>query len=66
MNIQLATGKTITISAYEYFFILKEEDVEEFFQSCVADDLGIYIGNPFSNKSSQGELDIEELPDEEI
>lgn len=60
MNLQLQTGKTISISAYEYYFALKEEDIDLFFQSCIADDLGIELNNPFSNKSSIGRLDFEE------
>lgn len=51
------------MSVYEYFFLLKDEDVHEFYQSCMADDLGLEIENPFSNKSSMGKLDIEEFPE---
>jgi len=63
MNIQLQTGKTISVSCYEWLFMLKEEDVEEFYQSCVADDLGIDIENPFSNKIVYGKLEVEEIPE---
>lgn len=63
MNIQLVTGKTISVSSYEWLFMLKEEDVDEFFQSCIADDLGIDIENPFSNKIIHGKLEIEDLPE---
>jgi hypothetical protein len=63
MNIQLQTGKTINISAYEYYFILKDEEVDFFFQSCVADDLGTEINNPFANRASAGKLDLDDLPD---
>jgi len=69
MNIQLPTGTTITISAYEYYFLLKEEDMHEFFQSCIADDLGIQINNPFSNKASFGRIEedfTDEFPEEDI
>lgn len=72
MNIQLPTGATISISAYEYYFLLKDEDMDLFFQSCVADDLGIQINNPFSNKASFGKLDggedydIPEIPETDI
>lgn len=62
-NINLPTGNTIYISTYEYYFVLTEDKVDEFFQSCMADNLGIYIDNPFSNKSAQKE--IEEI-DEEV
>lgn len=66
MNVQLPTGNTISVSVYEYFFVLKEEDVDLFFQSCIADDLGKYIDNPFSLKSyslsiTEEEIDIEEI-----
>jgi hypothetical protein len=61
VNINLPTGKTITISCYEYFFALKEEDVDLFFQSCIADDLGSFIENPFCNKSIQ--IEIEDIDD---
>ncbi len=59
MNIQLATGNTITISVYEWLFILKDEDIPLFYQACMADDLGVYIDNPFSNKSART-IDVEE------
>jgi hypothetical protein len=60
MNIQLPTGKTLSVSTYEYLFVLKEEDVDLFFQACIADDLGQEINHPFSNKASKGKLDFEE------
>lgn len=63
MNIQLPTGKTISVSCYEWLFMLKEEDVGEFYQSCIADDLGIDIENPFSNKIVHGKLEVEEIPE---
>ena len=59
MNINLSTGKTISISYYQWLFLLKDEDVEDFLQSCTADDLGVSIENPFSNKNADS-LDIEE------
>lgn len=46
--------------------MLKEEDVDEFYQSCIADDLGIEIDNPFSNKIIHGKLEIEETVFPEI
>lgn len=64
MNINLPTGKVISISAYEYYFVLKDEDVDEFFQSCIADDLGSHIENPFSNKSFE-KLEVKEEEEEE-
>jgi len=60
MNIQLPTGNTISVSAYEYYFILKEDEVDLFYQSCIADDLGTYIDNPFSNKSYSSKLEVDE------
>lgn len=64
MNIQLSTGTTITMSYYEYLFNLNDEDMDEFYQSCVADNLGTYIENPFSHKSIT-KLHVEEVEDEE-
>jgi hypothetical protein len=65
MNIQLPTGNTISISAYEYLFVLKDEDVELFYQSCMADNIGVYIDNPFSNRAHSGTIDeSEELSDD--
>lgn len=60
MQVQLPTGNTITISVYEYFFILKDEDMAEFYQSCIADDLGTYVDNPFSNSSTGRRIEVEE------
>lgn len=62
-NINLPTGNTIYVSAFEYFILLDDKDVDEFFQSCIADDLGVYIDNPFSNTAVQGKLDIEDVPE---
>lgn len=64
MNIQLPTGKTITVSTYEYLFLLKDEDMEEFYQQCMADNLGVYVENPFSNKISKGRIEMEDLPED--
>lgn len=61
-NIQLRTGKTIYISTYDYYFRLKEDEVDLFFQSCEADDLGIDVEDPFSNRMFFGTLDVEEKP----
>lgn len=63
MNIQLPTGKTITISCYEYFFALKDEDMDLFYQSCIADDLGTFIESPFCNKGAH--IEIEEIDNPE-
>lgn len=62
--IQLKTGKTIYVSSYEYYFMLDDNDVEAFFEQCVADDLGTFQDDPFSSKVVLGKLEIdEELPD---
>jgi len=63
-NISLPTGKVIYLSVYEYYFQLEEKDVDEFFQSCIADDLGVFEDNPFSNRAAQGRLEVEETPQE--
>lgn len=59
-NINLPTGNTIYVSTYEYYFLLPEEEVDEFYQSCIADNLGVYIDDPFSNKVAQGKLEVED------
>lgn len=63
MQVQLPNGNTITVSTYDFLFKLKDEDVDEFYQSCMADNLGVYIDNPFSNKMIQGRLEVEEFSD---
>lgn len=63
MNINLPTGNTISITVFEWLFILKDEDVDEFYQSCIADDLGTYIDNPFSHKAT-GKLEVDDEEDE--
>lgn len=60
MQLSLPTGKVISISLYQWLFMLKEDDVDEFYQACIADDLGIEIDNPFSNKIAYGRLEVEE------
>lgn len=60
ISIQLPTGKTIAISVYDYYFVLKEDEVDNFYQSCIADDLGEEINNPFSNKASTGKIEVDE------
>ena len=59
MNISLPTGKVISVSYYEWLFILKDDDVNEFFQSCVADDLGTMLENPFSGRNLD-KVEVEE------
>jgi hypothetical protein len=63
-NISLPTGNVIYISVYEYFFLLKEEDVDEFYQQLIADNAGVPAPeDPFSNCSAKGRLEIEDVPD---
>lgn len=64
MNVNLSNGNTISMSVYEYFFLLEDDDMHEFYQSCLADDLGVYINNPFSN-IERGKLEVEENEDNE-
>lgn len=63
-NIQLRTGNTIYVSCFDYYFRLKEEDVELFFQSCEADNLGIMIEDPFAGTLHHQELDLQEEEEE--
>jgi hypothetical protein len=64
ININLPTGNTISITVYEWLFLLDDTNIDEFYQSCIADDLGTYIDNPFSNKIVMGKLEIDDVPDE--
>jgi hypothetical protein len=61
--ISLPTGKVIHLSVYEWLFKLEEKNVDEFFQSCIADDLGIYEDNPFANRAAHGKLEVEDDPE---
>jgi hypothetical protein len=65
-NIQLPTGKTIQISLYDFLFRINDDEVHLFFQSCIADDLGTFIEDPFANKAVLGKLEFEDdsLPEE--
>lgn len=62
--LSLPTGKTVYISSYQYYFELREEDIDEFFQTCIADDLGSFIENPFSELRGANKVEDEEIPDE--
>ena len=62
-NISLPTGKVIYLSVYEYYFQLEEKDVDNFFQDCIADDLGTFIEDPFSMRTPQGKLEVDEVPE---
>lgn len=61
-NISLPTGKVIYLSVYEWLFQLEEKDIDAFYQSCIADDLGTYEDNPFSQRVHQGRLEVEDSP----
>lgn len=61
-NIQLPTGKTIYVSTYDFLFVLKDDEVHLFYQSCVADDLGNFVEDPFSNTGLKGSLEVDEEP----
>lgn len=65
-NIQLRTGNTVWVSTYEFYFKLDDKDLDLFFQACEADNLGIYIDDPFSNRIQMGTLDkdSDESPEE--
>jgi hypothetical protein len=68
-NISLPTGKVIYVPSYDYYFMLEDTDIHEFYQSCIADDLGRFIDDPFSQKVSPGKIeinDIDELPSEDV
>jgi hypothetical protein len=51
------------MSVYDYYFRLEEKDVDNFFQSCIADDLGHFVEEPFSRGGSPGRLDYDEVPE---
>lgn len=59
-NISLPTGKVIYISIHEWLFQLEEKNVDEFYQNCIADDLGTFIEDPFSLRVPHGKLEVEE------
>ncbi len=64
-NISLPTGKVIYLSVYEYYFQLDEDSVQEFYQSCVADDLGAFVDDPFSQRMVPGRLEVDNESDKE-
>lgn len=64
-NISLPTGKVIYLSVYEYYFQLEDQHIDEFFQSCIADDLGIFVDDPFSQRIQTGKIEVEETPETE-
>jgi len=60
MNIQLPTGMTISISYYDYLFVLKDEDMYSFYQECIADNLGSFIEDPWHGSAEKGRVNYEE------
>ncbi len=62
-NISLPTGKVIYVSTFDWLFVLDEKDVPDFYQSCVADDLGRFIEDPFSQRMTKGKLEVEDTPE---
>lgn len=60
MLINLPNGKTVSVSYYEWLFLLDEDKIDEFYSSCLADDLGEEIDNPFSNSGERIDLKKEE------
>ena len=60
-QISLPTGKVVYLSTYEYYFLLKEQDVDEFYQQLIADDAGIPAPeDPFSSRRMSTKIDYEE------
>ena len=57
MRIQLPTGLTITVSTYEWLFMLEDDQIEDFYKECMADNLGTQIENPFSDHAEKIDLD---------
>lgn len=66
MKIQLPTGKTINVSTYEYLFILTDNDMDDFYQMCIAANVGEHIENPFHNSANFGKVEVEEETEEII
>lgn len=60
MLINLPTGKVIYVSVDDFLFRLKEEDVDQFYQSCIADDLGEYIDFPFASQAGNGSISLDD------
>lgn len=64
LRIQLDTGMTVYVSTYEFYFKLKDEEVELFYQACKADNLGIYIDDPFSDRKCMVTIQEQDTPEE--
>lgn len=61
-NVNLKNGKTIYIPAEQYYF-MTDEELEQFYQSCMADDLGEFVDHALSGKIPKGKVESEEIPD---
>jgi len=59
MNINLPNGKTISVSLHEWLFVLGDDEVEEFYKECMADDIGSFINDPFAENPEKIDLDKE-------
>lgn len=62
--LSLPTGNVIYVSVYEYYFLLPEDKVDEFFQQLIAENAGVPASDdPFSNRAFIGKLEVEDVPE---
>lgn len=62
-QISLPNGNVIYVSTYEFYFILKDEDMKEFYQYALAENLGIPSPeDPFSDKTFKSSIKEEDEP----
>jgi len=60
-QISIPNGKVVYVSTYEYLFVLKDEDVSDFYQQLMAEDAGVPApDDPFSFRKSSTKIDYEE------
>lgn len=59
-NIQLPTGKTIYIPIQTFLFDIKDDEIDLFYQTCIADDLGTFVEDPFSQRGMKGDVKVNE------
>ena len=45
----------MNVSTYEWLFKLEDDEIEDFYKSCMADELGSYIDNPFTTHPEEDE-----------
>lgn len=64
MFLQLPNGKTISIST-EYYFSIPDDKLSEFFQDCIASDIGLEINYPFISLPNSGEFPTDDIPEQE-